>query len=92
MFSNGSSASSLHASQPGDHALRLLKSCSINQDYLLLFGCGVEEVASHLERASGFMVRIVVESAVNNGVGIGFGSEYHGLYLFSHCRILETFA
>jgi hypothetical protein len=34
-------ASSLHASQP------VIKSCGVDQDDVLLFGCGVEEVARH---------------------------------------------
>jgi hypothetical protein len=30
-----------------DHALYLLKSHGVNQNNILLFGCGIEEVAGH---------------------------------------------
>jgi hypothetical protein len=38
----------------GDHALRLLKSRGIDQNNVLLFGSGVEEVARHVAKDYGF--------------------------------------
>jgi hypothetical protein len=47
MLSKGISASSLQTSQPVIMRVRLLKSCRVDENYILFFGSGVEEVAGH---------------------------------------------
>jgi hypothetical protein len=47
MFSNGISADSLARFATIDQALRLLKSWRVDQDDVLLFGSGVEEIVRH---------------------------------------------
>jgi len=47
-LSNGISAVLLQASRR--QSFVVLQSCGIDQDYVLLFGCGVEEVTRHSEK------------------------------------------
>ena len=49
----------------GDHALCFLESRIVNEDYLLLFGCGVEEVARHRFLTSAFAkVEVATRSSI----------------------------